>query len=157
MAKRSKLETEKTIVQIETAALQQILSIGYESMSYSTLAEATGISRTGISHHFPRKVDFLLVLNQRIGQIFVDALDFSGTSALELSWQEAMASPKLRAILRLFFNFCARPGTEISEFSAVAMAKKSAVQALGAEGSALVSQLLGQSALALLAENNLAA
>ncbi|QSX34377.1 TetR family transcriptional regulator [Shewanella avicenniae] len=157
MAKRSKLDTEKTIALIENAALEQILAIGYESMSYSTLSEATGISRTGISHHFPRKVDFLLALNQRIGQLFVESLDFSGLRALQLSWQAAMDSDKLRAILRLFFTFCARPGEDVREFAAIDMAKTAAMKALGEQGCALVSQLLGQSALSLLTDNRLAA
>lgn len=48
MAKRSRVQTEQTINQIMDEALRQILTIGFETMSYTTLSEATGISRTEI-------------------------------------------------------------------------------------------------------------
>ena len=157
MAKRSKVETAQTVRQIEDAALQQILTIGYDNMSYSTLSQATGISRTGISHHFPRKIDFLLKLNSRIASRFVAALDFSCLNQLEHSWLRAMAHTELRAILRLFFNFCARGADDVQQFEAIELTRAQATEQLGEEGSKLVSELLGRSAVILLSEQSLAA
>ena len=74
MAKRSRVETEQTVNQILDEALKQILTIGFDAMSYTTLSTATGISRTGISHHFPKKTEFLVRLDHRIGQLFVDSV-----------------------------------------------------------------------------------
>ena len=82
MAKRSRVETEQTVNQILDEALKQILTIGFDAMSYTTLSNATGISRTGISHHFPKKTEFLVRLDHRIGQLFVDALNFDSLSSL---------------------------------------------------------------------------
>ncbi|GAL03337.1 transcriptional regulator LuxT [Photobacterium aphoticum] len=54
MPKRSKEDTEITIQTIMDAVVDQILTLGYDKMSYTTLSKQTGISRTGISHHFPK-------------------------------------------------------------------------------------------------------
>ncbi len=54
MPKRSKEDTEITIQTIMDAVIEQILTLGYDKMSYTTLSNQTGISRTGISHHFPK-------------------------------------------------------------------------------------------------------
>ncbi|MCH1918330.1 TetR family transcriptional regulator [Shewanella sp. A3A] len=157
MAKRSKVETALTIRQIEDAALQQILTLGYDNMSYSTLAQATGISRTGISHHFPRKIDFLLALNSRIAAFFVSALDFCDIEQFERSWLTALESTERRAVLRLFFNFCARAGVEVQQFEAIELTRSQARRHFGDAGCRLVSELLGRSAVKLLAEQRLAA
>jgi len=149
MAKRSKAQTELTIQQIMDEAFRQILTIGFETMSYSTLADALGISRTGVSHHFPRKIDFLLRLNERIGEHFISALDFSSNAALQRSWQQAMIRPEQQAVLRLFFSLCGRVEDEMPEFIAVEQAMQQAEVALGLSGREQVQELLGASALQL--------
>lgn len=58
MPKRSKEETEITIQKIMDAVVDQLLRLGYDKMSYTTLSQQTGVSRTGISHHFPKKNRF---------------------------------------------------------------------------------------------------
>lgn len=55
MPKRSKEDTEITIQKIMDAVVDQLLRLGYDRMSYTTLSQQTGVSRTGISHHFPKK------------------------------------------------------------------------------------------------------
>ncbi|MCL1074351.1 TetR family transcriptional regulator [Shewanella dokdonensis] len=156
MAKRSKAQTELTIQQIMDEAFRQILTIGFETMSYSTLADALGISRTGVSHHFPRKLDFLLRLNERIGEHFISALDFSSNEALQYSWEQAMTRPEQQAVLRLFFSICGRIEDEMPEFIAVEQALQQAEAALGLAGRELVQELLGASALQLSSGNSLA-
>lgn len=71
MPKRSKEDTEITIQTIMDAVVDQILTLGYDKMSYTTLSNQTGISRTGISHHFPKKQDFANALDGRIFQILL--------------------------------------------------------------------------------------
>ncbi|MCE9686958.1 TetR family transcriptional regulator [Shewanella sp. AS16] len=154
MAKRSKAQTEQTINQIMDEALKQILTLGFDAMSYTTLSEATGISRTGISHHFPRKTDFLVRLDERIGRFFVASLDFSSVQALENSWMQALTESHYRAVLKLFFSLCGYSNSEIALFRAINSARETALLELGAEGERVVNQLLGRSALQLLTQVN---
>lgn len=150
MAKRSRVQTEQTINQIMDEALKQILTIGFETMSYTTLSEATGISRTGISHHFPRKSDFLVRLDGRIGHLFVAALDFSSQENLEASWMQAMQEEHFRAVLKLFFSLCGGANNDITLFRAVSSARQYAISELGLVGDRTINHLLGRSALILL-------
>ncbi len=156
MAKRSRVQTEQTINQIMDEALRQILTIGFETMSYTTLSEATGISRTGISHHFPRKNDFLVRLDARIGAMFVEALDFSSQEALESSWLLAMQEEQFRAVLRLFFSLCGGVNTDITLFRAVSSARQRAIHTLGVVGESSINDLLGRSAVMLLSNSEMA-
>ncbi|QSX29378.1 TetR family transcriptional regulator [Shewanella cyperi] len=152
MAKRSKVQTEQTINQIMDEALKQILTIGYEAMSYTTLSEATGISRTGISHHFPKKMDFLVRLDARIGRLFVAALDFSSAEALERSWLVAMHEPHYRAVMRLFFSLCGYGAGEMTLFRAVHGARETALLELGMVGEKTINCLLGRTAIMLMSD-----
>lgn len=43
MAKRSRVQTEQTINQIMDEALRQILTIGFETMSYTTLSDRKSV------------------------------------------------------------------------------------------------------------------
>ncbi|MBE8167463.1 MAG: TetR/AcrR family transcriptional regulator [Shewanella sp.] len=154
MAKRSKSQTELTINQIMDEALKQILTIGFDAMSYTTLSEATGISRTGISHHFPKKTDFLVKLDDKIGSMFIDSLDFSDTNKLEKSWMDALDRPKSRATLRLFFSLCGSSCNRVKLFKAVVQARESAIEALGTSGENCINLLLGRSAIILISEKD---
>ncbi|WP_394131823.1 TetR/AcrR family transcriptional regulator [Shewanella maritima] len=154
MAKRSRAETERTVNFILDEALKQLLTIGFEAMSYTTLSNATGISRTGISHHFPRKTEFLTKLDMRIGQLFVDELNFSSIAKLEQSWDLAMAKPQHSAVLRLFFSLCGANQKSIGFFTAIEHAKELAGIELGDEGERCINHLIGKSAVVLLSKNS---
>ncbi len=142
MAKRSKAQTEQTIKQILDEALKQVLSIGYESMSYTTLSAGTGVSRTGISHHFPRKAEFLIRLDDDIASIFMDELDFSSLTNLESSWTRAIKQDQFCAVLRLFFSLCGYSSKEITIFKAIDKARETAASELSFEGERLFNDLL---------------
>ncbi|MCT7940664.1 TetR/AcrR family transcriptional regulator [Shewanella holmiensis] len=150
MAKRSRVETEQTVNQILDEALKQILTIGFDAMSYTTLSNATGISRTGISHHFPKKTEFLVRLDHRIGQLFVDALNFDSITSLESSWKNALQLTEHKAVLKLFFSLCGTNSDNITYFKAMNTAQKFALLQLGEAGEKCVAQLIGHSAIALL-------
>lgn len=150
MAKRSRIETEQTVNQILDEALKQILTIGFQAMSYTTLSNATGISRTGISHHFPKKTEFLVRLDDRIGQFFIETLDFSSIESLELSWQEALQLVEHKAVLKLFFSLCGASDDNVTYFRAVNIAREIASTKLGENGVKCVNNLIGYSAILLL-------
>ncbi|MEC4727459.1 TetR family transcriptional regulator [Shewanella sp. D64] len=150
MAKRSRAETERTINQIMDEALKQLLTLGYDSMSYTTLSQATGISRTGISHHFPHKANFLVRLDPQISHLFQDELDFTSLTTLEGSWIRALQQPKCCMVLRLFFSLCGDLSKSETQFKAIDLVKDKAYKAFGFEGERMISELLGRSAVLLL-------
>ncbi|NIY84935.1 TetR/AcrR family transcriptional regulator [Vibrio hepatarius] len=105
MPKRSKEDTEITIQKIMDAVVDQLLRLGYDKMSYTTLSQQTGVSRTGISHHFPKKTDFTAALDSRIFKMFVEHVDFdNGLDSFSSSWVTALDNEEFRAILRLLFH-----------------------------------------------------
>ncbi|ELB2835217.1 TetR/AcrR family transcriptional regulator [Vibrio alginolyticus] len=105
MPKRSKEDTEITIQKIMDAVIDQLLRLGYDKMSYTTLSQQTGISRTGISHHFPKKTDFTAALDGRIFKMFIEYLEFDkGLNAFSQSWIKALEDAEFLAILRLLFH-----------------------------------------------------
>ncbi|MGI2174799.1 TetR family transcriptional regulator [Shewanella ulleungensis] len=150
MAKRSRVETELTVNQILDEAFKQILTIGFEAMSYTTLSAATGVSRTGISHHFPRKTEFLVRLDERIGQFFIEGLDFSSIESLQQSWYALMQQSERKAVLKLFFSLCGSVDDNVKTLKSLNMAKETAISHFAEAGSQCVEQLVGHSALALL-------
>ncbi len=154
MAKRSKSQTEVTINQIMDEAFKQILTIGFEAMSYTTLSEATGISRTGISHHFPKKTDFLLKLDERIGETFAQSINLNSISDLKESWKNTLEKPRYKAVLRLFFSLCGYNDNRLNKFKAVEELENNATNSLGEEGKQTIHQLIGSTAVQLLKEEN---
>ncbi|GAB2647854.1 TetR/AcrR family transcriptional regulator [Vibrio panuliri] len=105
MPKRSKEDTEITIQKIMDAVVDQLLRLGYDKMSYTTLSQQTGVSRTGISHHFPKKTDFTAALDGRIFKMFVSHLDFDGSlNDFSASWVKALDNSEFLAILRLLYH-----------------------------------------------------
>ncbi|WP_341661082.1 TetR/AcrR family transcriptional regulator [Vibrio sp.] len=105
MPKRSKEETEITIQKIMDAVVDQLLRLGYDKMSYTTLSQQTGVSRTGISHHFPKKTDFTEALDGRIFKLFVEHLNLDGNlQDFSDSWNTALERSEFLAILRLLFH-----------------------------------------------------
>ena len=105
MPKRSKEDTEITIQKIMDAVVDQLLRLGYDKMSYTTLSQQTGVSRTGISHHFPKKTDFTAALDGRIFKMFVEHLNFDNSlQDFSDSWVKALDNAEFLAILRLLFH-----------------------------------------------------
>lgn len=105
MPKRSKEETEITIQTIMDAVADQLIRLGYDKMSYTTLSEQTGISRTGISHHFPKKTDFITALDSRIYKMFIEHLDMDAClKSFSHSWISSLEKQEFVAILRILFH-----------------------------------------------------
>ncbi|MGX9460090.1 TetR/AcrR family transcriptional regulator [Shewanella sp. A14] len=150
MAKRSRVETELTVNQILDEAFKQIITIGFEAMSYTTLSTATGVSRTGISHHFPRKTEFLVRLDQRMGQFFIEGLDFSSIGALEKSWTEVIQQPERKAVLQLFFSLCGSTDKSMKTLKSLNLVREVATNRLAEIGNQCIVRLIGLSALAFL-------
>lgn len=113
MPKRSKQETNETINTIKAAVLEQLLTLGYEDMSYSSLSRQTGISRTGICHHFPKKINFTDGLEVTLMERLLSHLDSdSGVEAFERSWMSALQVSEFTTILHIvFYHLFAKQGS----------------------------------------------
>jgi len=147
MPKRSKEDTEVTIQTIMDAVVDQILRLGYDKMSYTTLSQQTGVSRTGISHHFPKKTDFVLALDGRIFNLFVNYLDFEhDLDTFANSWIKSLANSEFLSILRLFFHHIVS-ADRAEEFSnkGVERLYQLANDKLGDESEKQVEWLIGRS------------
>jgi len=105
MPKKSKAETKITVQRILDAVADQLLRLGYDNMSYTTLSQQTGISRTGISHHFPKKKDFMVALDRRIYKRFISYLSLDAQlEQFSASWIQSLSRPEFNAILRILFH-----------------------------------------------------
>ncbi|MDW6019505.1 TetR family transcriptional regulator [Vibrio plantisponsor] len=147
MPKRSKEDTEVTIQTIMNAVVDQLLRLGYDKMSYTTLSQQTGVSRTGISHHFPKKTDFVLALDGQIFNLFVAHLDLDhGVDAFASSWLKALDSEEFLAILRLFFHhIVAADKAEEFSYKGVGRMYKLAHEKFGEGSDKQVEWLIGKS------------
>ncbi|AJR06034.1 TetR/AcrR family transcriptional regulator [Photobacterium gaetbulicola] len=151
MPKRSKEDTEITIQTIMDAVVDQILTLGYDKMSYTTLSKQTGISRTGISHHFPKKQDFATALDGRIFRLFVEKLDLdNGLAGFSSSWIAALDDEKFKATLRLLFHHIASSETT-SEFAKRGIDRlyDLCLERFGEESQKELEWLLGKSLISL--------
>ncbi len=60
-------------------------------MSYTTLSQAMQISRTGISHHFPKKTDWSPLKDDFLLKLLIDRLVINEVKwSIERSWQRAL-------------------------------------------------------------------
>ena len=147
MPKRSKEDTEITIQKIMDAVIDQLLRLGYDKMSYTTLSQQTGISRTGISHHFPKKTDFTAALDGRIFKMFIEHLEFDkGLNAFSQSWIKALEDAEFLAILRLLFHHIVT-AENAQEFAANGIDRlyKMVESQFGAGGDKELERLIGRS------------
>ncbi len=147
MPKRSKEDTEVTIKTIMDAVVDQLLRLGYDKMSYTTLSQQTGVSRTGISHHFPKKTDFVLALDGRIFDLFVSHLDFDNDlDAFANSWIKGLENPEFLAILRLFFHHSvAADRAEAFAYNGVLRLYKLGEEKLAGDSAKQIEWLIGKS------------
>jgi len=147
MPKRSKEDTEITIKVITEAVVEQILTIGYDRMSYTTLSDQTGISRTGISHHFPKKVDFVETVSDEIVSIFHEYLDFShGINGLKTSWKCALNDKRFVALTRLLMHhILLSEGSKPFAHKILNMLYSMVNESLGDDGYDVLESLLGHS------------
>ncbi|GAA5646151.1 MULTISPECIES: TetR/AcrR family transcriptional regulator [Vibrio] len=147
MPKRSKEDTEITIQKIMDAVVDQLLRLGYDKMSYTTLSQQTGVSRTGISHHFPKKTDFTAALDGRIFKMFVEHLNMdAGLDAFAQSWLNALDNKEFIAILRLLFHHIVTT-EKAEEFAANGIDRlyKLAEAQFGSQSSKELEWLMGKS------------
>ncbi len=152
MPKRSKEDTEITIQTIMDAVIDQLLTMGYEKMSYTTLSQQTGISRTGISHHFPKKTDFTLLLTDRLFDLLLESLEVGKTlDDFKASWLSALQrNPDFRAILRvLFYHMISSDGAQLYVHQTLAKLSLLLEKQWGATSQSSLEWLVGKSLITL--------
>src|SRR5437763_9114387 len=90
---------EETRAQILTAAVEQASACGFESLTIGTLAEKTGMSKSGLFAHFGSKLELQMA-----------ALDESARQFTEAVFMPAMKAPRgLRRLKALFDNWLTWP------------------------------------------------
>lgn len=96
---RSTTKGEETRSQILDAAVMQASACGFESLTIGTLAEKTGLSKSGLFAHFGSKLD-----------LQVAALDEAARRFTEQVFMPAMKAPRgLRRLVVLFENWIGWP------------------------------------------------
>ncbi len=146
MPKRSKEDTLVTINTILDEATNQLLNLGYDEMSYTTLSKATGVSRTGISHHFPKKTDFTQALKGRFLQMFMTHLNVSAKEEDFIkSWNDAMLTKEFSSICHLIIHQVTNDNASEFASSIIEQIKGIAAEIFGESGSRTVEWLFGKS------------
>ncbi|NOH79602.1 TetR/AcrR family transcriptional regulator [Vibrio sp. RE86] len=152
MPKRSKEDTLMTINLILDTVTRQLLENGYDAMSYTTLSKETGVSRTGISHHFPKKTDFLDALQGRLLKQFSDHIDFKNDlEKFESSWDLALEKKNFRAILCLILSQISKGEREqMFARTFIVHLHQTATAIFGDDAKHIVDGLIGRSFIKLL-------
>lgn len=90
---------EETRAQILAAAVEQASACGFESLTIGTLADKTGLSKSGLFAHFGSKLDMQIA-----------ALDEAGRQFTEAVFLPAMKAPRgVRRLRALFYNWITWP------------------------------------------------
>ena len=98
-AKSSTTKGEETRSQILAAAVEQASAAGFESLTIGTLAEKTGMSKSGLFAHFGSKQELQIA-----------ALDEAARQFTEAVFLPAMKSPRgLKRLTALFDNWITWP------------------------------------------------
>ena len=69
------MQTQDTRATLLTKAEALVRGRGYSGFSYADLADAVGIRKASIHHHFPTKTDLALALLDSYSERYADALD----------------------------------------------------------------------------------
>ncbi|MDP5252659.1 MULTISPECIES: TetR/AcrR family transcriptional regulator [unclassified Vibrio] len=151
MPKRSKQETNETINTIKSAVFDQLLTLGYEEMSYTSLSQQTGISRTGICHHFPKKIHFTEGVEAILMERLLSHLDSqSGVEAFERSWMSALKVREFTIILQtVFYHLFAKQGSKCFAAKCIDYLLVQIKARLSLQSDQRINALLGQSIIDL--------
>jgi AcrR family transcriptional regulator len=97
---RTTTKGEETRAQILDAAVRQASETGFESLTIGTLAERTGLSKSGLFAHFGSKLELQLA-----------ALDEAARQYTEAVFMPALKAPRgLKRLRALFENWVGWPG-----------------------------------------------
>ncbi|MCG6278747.1 TetR/AcrR family transcriptional regulator [Vibrio vulnificus] len=77
---------KKTHQNIIDASFKILLLEGYEHLTYTHIAEKTGVSRSCVNGHFKKKEELLDELKPKAVEHIIQALEFSSPEAFYLSW-----------------------------------------------------------------------
>ena len=98
-AQKASTKGEETRAQILAAAVEQASASGFESLTIGTLAERTGLSKSGLFAHFGSKLDLQIA-----------ALDEAARAFAEAVFMPAMKAPRgLKRLRALFENWISWP------------------------------------------------
>ena len=97
-AERTTTKGEETRAQILAAAVRQASEAGFESLTIGSLAETTGLSKSGLFAHFGSKLELQMA-----------ALDEAARHFTENVFLPALKAPRGLRRLRALMDTAARP------------------------------------------------
>ncbi|HAS6349544.1 TetR/AcrR family transcriptional regulator [Vibrio sp. IRLE0018] len=95
MPRVSQATAKKTRQAIVDASFKILLLEGYEHLTYSRIAEKTGVSRSCVNGHFKRKEELLGELKPKAVEQIVQALEFSSPDEFYSSWVKAVNEDRM--------------------------------------------------------------
>lgn len=101
MAKATAAEAAITRQKIIDAMLSITLEKGFEYVTLGSLAKEVGISRSGVSGHFPKRDDLILAIQPEIAKMLREQLCFDSPELFLESWKGSLeSSEEFRALVR---------------------------------------------------------
>ena len=97
-AERTTTKGEETRAQILAAAVRQASAAGFESLTIGSLAETTGLSKSGLFAHFGSKVDLQMAALDEAARQFTEAVFLPALKA-------ARGLKRLRALMELWLKW----------------------------------------------------
>lgn len=95
MPRVSQAEAKKTRQAILDAAFKILLLEGHEHLTYTRVAEKTGVSRSCVNGHFKRKEALLDELKPKAFEHIIQALEFSSADDFYRSWLTAVNEDRM--------------------------------------------------------------
>ncbi|HAS6166986.1 TPA: TetR family transcriptional regulator [Vibrio vulnificus] len=95
MPRVSQAVAKKTHQNIIDASFKIVLLEGYEHLTYTHIAEKTGVSRSCVNGHFKKKEELLDELKPKAVEHIIQALEFSSPEAFYLSWVNAVNEDRM--------------------------------------------------------------
>lgn len=90
MGRASIAEAKKTKQKIIDAAFHITMKEGFERLTFTSLSNHCGISRSGINRHFPKKSDLIISLEPLLSNIMLSQMNFESTSKFYVSWVDGL-------------------------------------------------------------------
>ncbi|WP_158135692.1 TetR/AcrR family transcriptional regulator [Vibrio navarrensis] len=95
MPRVSRAVAQQTRQNIIDTSFKILLLEGYENLTFTHIAEKTGISRSGVNGHFKRKEDLLEELKPKAVELVIQSLEFSSPEDFYRSWVKAVREDRM--------------------------------------------------------------
>ncbi|MHA2940408.1 TetR/AcrR family transcriptional regulator [Vibrio sp. RC27] len=92
MGRASSAEAELTRQKIVEAAFDLTMHEGFEALTFTKLSIKSGVSRSGINRHFPKKKDLLVVLEPKLTEVLMSHMNFDSPESFYSAWTDSLTN-----------------------------------------------------------------